>query len=1000
MSLKLSLLAVTAITVCSAAMADNQRATYNFNSDWQMLVTPQDSAEFFASPLSAKVGAQSVTLPHAWNEDESYRVYIHDLSSAIVWYYKSFVMPQSDNGKRVYVEFEGARQSADIWLNGHKLGFSENGVMAFGFDLTPYIKYDGENQLVVRCNNDWNYRERLTGSTYQWNNKNFNVNMGGLNHNVRMHVTGQVFQTLPLYDNLGTVGTYIYGTDYDISGKKVTAHAEAQVINATDAQQSVRLQVQVTDPDGNRIARFSGKQLKIAAGDTVTLSAAKRLSGIEFWSWGYGYLYNVQTELWVNGQCVDALNQRTGFRKTSFGDGKIYLNDRCFMVHGYAQRTSNEWPALGTDFPAWMSDYSNHMMVESGGNTVRWMHITPSKQEVESCDRVGLIQALPAGDAEKDAKGRQWEQRTEVMRSAIIYNRNNPSVIFYESGNESISREHMIEMVAIRDKYDPHGGRAIGSREMLDIQEAEYGGEMLYTNKSGQHPVWAMEYCRDEAYRMYWDNHSYPYHQTGAGGYYKRVKANDYNRNQDDFCIELIRRWYDYYLLRPGMGKRVSSGGVKIIFSDTNTHGRSEMNYRVSGVVDPLRIPKEAFYVHQLMWRSWVDIEHNQTYIIGHWNHIDGVVKDVYVASTEPAVELFQDGKSLGKSTRAEYRFLHTFKNVTWKPGTLRAIGYDADGKAVSEYEIQTVGRADHLKLSLISNPLGMKADGSDIAIVQVEVVDAQDRRCPLDNRFINWTIEGPGEWRGGVAKSQDLDNFVLSQMLPVEAGVNRVLVRSTTQAGTIRLTANAKGLASQSIEIQTEAYPTQNGRNDYLPQQMLPCRLELGPTPSTPSYTDKMQTAPIISAQAGANNDQAKHSFDDNELSEWRNDGKLNTAWITYTLQQPEAITDISIKLTGWRKRSYPLEVYAGDSLIWKGDTPKSLGYCNLHIDHPVKAQQYTIRQTGSSQDKDAFGQIVEVAVANASELDLFKQAGSDKIHGELRIVEIDFLKAIADVE
>ena len=102
-------------------------------------------------------------------------------------------------------------------------------------------------------------------------------------------------------------------------------------------------------------------------------------------------------------------------------------------------------------------------MVKGNANLVRWMHATPWKQDVESCDRVGLIQAMPAGDAEKDREGRQWEQRVELMRDAIIYNRNNPSILFYECGNKAISREHMIEMKAVRDKYDPFGGRAIGN---------------------------------------------------------------------------------------------------------------------------------------------------------------------------------------------------------------------------------------------------------------------------------------------------------------------------------------------------------------------------------------------------------------------------------------------------------------------------------------------------------------------------------------------------------
>ena len=138
-----------------------------------------------------------------------------------------------------------------------------------------------------------------------------------------------------------------------------------------------------------------------------------------------------------------------------------------------------------------MSDLSNRLMVQSGGNLVRWMHVTPWKQDVESCDRVGLIQAMPAGDSESDVTGRRWEQRVELMRDAIIYHRNNPSILFYEAGNQGVSEAHMTEMKALRDLYDPHGGRAAGCREMLASKAAEYGGEMLYINKSAQPKIWA-----------------------------------------------------------------------------------------------------------------------------------------------------------------------------------------------------------------------------------------------------------------------------------------------------------------------------------------------------------------------------------------------------------------------------------------------------------------------------------------------------------------------------
>ena len=179
---------------------------------------------------------------------------------------------------------------------------------------------------------------------------------------------------------------------------------------------------------GKSIKSFEGTQTIVKPGETATLEASAEIDGLHFWSWGYGYLYTVKTSLWVDGRKVDEVATRTGFRKTRFGRGMIWLNDRVIQMKGFAQRTSNEWPGVGMSVPAWLSDYSNGLMVEDNANLVRWMHITPWKQDIESCDRVGLIQAMQAGDAEKDREGRQWEQRTELMRDAIIYNRNNPSI--------------------------------------------------------------------------------------------------------------------------------------------------------------------------------------------------------------------------------------------------------------------------------------------------------------------------------------------------------------------------------------------------------------------------------------------------------------------------------------------------------------------------------------------------------------------------------------------
>lgn len=975
-----------------------EREKYNFNSDWKLKVGDIVQAEE-VDYLDAEW--KSVTLPHAFNEDEAFKLNIKDLTDTIVWYRKHFRLPADAKGRKVFIEFEGARQGIDLYVNGHLVGQHENGVMAFGFDLTAFVKPGKENVIAARIDNNWDYAEKATGVKYQWSNRNFNANYGGLPKNVWLHVTDKLYQTLPLYSNLQTTGVYIYAEDIQVRARKARIHAESEVKNETKKSQTVGYLVELFDRDGKLVKSFRGEEKKINPGEKIVLSAESEVEGLHFWSWGYGYLYTVKTALCIEGKKTDEVITRTGFRKTRFADGKVWLNDRVIQLKGFAQRTSNEWPAVGMSVPAWLSDYSNGLMVKVNANLVRWMHVTPWKQDVESCDRVGLIQAMPAGDAEKDCKGRQWEQRKLVMRDAIIYNRNNPSILFYECGNESISREHMLEMKKIRDEFDYHGGRAIGSREMLDIRDAEYGGEMLYINKSAHHPMWAMEYCRDEGLRKYWDNYSYPYHKDGEGNsaYHsaatgktkKQADASVYNRNQDSFTIENVIRWFDYWRERPGTGKRVSSGGAKIIFSDTNTHFRGVENYRRSGDTDPMRIPKDSYFAHQVMWDGWVDTENPRLHIVGHWNYEPGVVKPVYVVSNTDSVALFLNGKPMGQAQR-DYHFLFTFDKIAFTPGVLEAVGYN-DGKEAARMQLRTAGKPAKLKLVAIQHPKGWKADGADLVLLQVEVVDAEGNRCPLANDLIHFTVEGPAEWRGGIA--QGPDNYILSEKLPVECGVNRALLRSSVTAGKVVVRAEAEGLASASLELVSSPVEVQNGLSTYIPGDDLEGSLDRGETPLSPSYIDRAVDVAVLSAEAGINTEEACKSCDDNELSEWKNDGKASTAWIKYHLERIARVDEVCMKLTGWRMRSYPLEIYAGDELIWSGETEKSLGYVHLKV-KPVPASEITIRLKGSSKEDDAFGQIVEVAAPVANELDLFKAKDGDKTNHELRIVEVEFKESL----
>lgn len=403
------LVAVTAAAIATPAPAQrastheaSPRRSYEFSRGW--LVRTGDDPRYSAPGFDDR-GWTRVTLPHAFNEAEAFARDVHDLSAGVTWYRKRFRLPADTPRGRALLEFQGVRQAADVWVNGVRVGPSENGVMAFGVDATDALR-PGGNVVAVRTDSDWNYRERATGVKFQWQYKNFYANYGGINKPVRPHLTGPVHQTLPLYGGLGTTGTYIWADAFDLPGATATIHAESEVRNVGATPAILTYGVVLRDADGREVARSDGAPATIAPGATATLSAARRVSGLRFWSWGYGYLYTVTGVLRDgSGRVVDAVDTRTGFRATAFAGGVVKLNDRVIQLKGYAQRSTNEWPAVATSVPPWVSDFSNGLITGDNGNPVRWMHVTPAKQDVKSADRLGLIQAMPAGDSEGDPAG-------------------------------------------------------------------------------------------------------------------------------------------------------------------------------------------------------------------------------------------------------------------------------------------------------------------------------------------------------------------------------------------------------------------------------------------------------------------------------------------------------------------------------------------------------------------------------------------------------------------
>ncbi|HTG65667.1 MAG TPA: beta galactosidase jelly roll domain-containing protein, partial [Flavobacterium sp.] len=219
------------------------REKYNFNYGWKLNVGDVEEAQ--NANFNDKLWT-NVNLPYSWNQAEAFRLDISHLSTGVAWYRKTFQLPKVTANKKVFVEFEGVRQMGEVYVNGKFAGRHENGAMAFGIDISAFVNpFPQENVIAVKTDNDWRYKEKATNSGFQWNDKNFNANYGGIPKNVFLHIKSKVYQTLPLYSFLGTTGTYVYASDFNITEKKSTVNVSSQVKNEEAKTVSAQLKVSV-----------------------------------------------------------------------------------------------------------------------------------------------------------------------------------------------------------------------------------------------------------------------------------------------------------------------------------------------------------------------------------------------------------------------------------------------------------------------------------------------------------------------------------------------------------------------------------------------------------------------------------------------------------------------------------------------------------------------------------------------------------------------------------
>jgi beta-galactosidase len=816
----------------------------SMDAGWQFIRQDVTGAE---APAYNDASWSTVSTPHTYNDVDSYRVLANHSSgdtgtyAGPTWYRKHFKIPSQYSSGKVIIEFERIRQGARFYINGTAVGVYDDGVTACGIDVTGKVNFGAtENVLAVRVDNSDNYVETSTGVGFEWEGKAFNPDYGGLIGHVWLHVPGKIYQTYPLYNNLQTTGIYVYPSNFaNVSPSQgdLTVNVESQVRNESSSAQMVGLTADVVDPaTGTAVATFQGAATALAVGQTAVLTASGPLTKAKLWSDLTPNLYTVVTKLTVGGTVVDTRTTLAGFRQTAFkggvGIGGTYLNGRFVYLLGFAQRASNDWAALGEAVPDWMHDYHASLIRGSNSNYIRWMHITPQRIDVIANDKFGIINIAPAGDKELDATGVQWTQRTNVMRASMIYLRNNPSILFWEAGNNGISAAHMQEMQNLKKQFDPNGGRAIGCRSLADATAApfaEYFGTIVAYDPTfnpanrayfrgysdayrDQAPVIEAEDERDEAARRFWDTFSPPHFGFTPG-------PNDtYHWNQDTFitgdattqaAIWRLDIWKNQFTIRnaDSLHSRYS-GYASIYFSDSDADGRqmSSEVCRVSGKVDAVRLPKEIYYAHQVVGST-----QPQVHIVGHWTYPANTKKTMYVVANTGSVELFVNGTSVGKSQTPTDTYLFSFPNVTWAAGTIKAVGYDGSGASVAQHQLQTAGAPARIKLTPTVDPNGgLKANGADVAMFDFEVVDANGERVPTDEAPVTFAMTGPGVWRGGY-NSGVLGSTNATTLL-TECGVNRVFIRSMLTPGTITLTASRSGLISDTASVTSNPVPVVGG--------------------------------------------------------------------------------------------------------------------------------------------------------------------------------------------
>ncbi len=680
-------------------------------------------------------------------------------------YRKTFIPPESMRGKKVWIDFDGVYRNADVYLNGVKLGHQNSGYAGFRIDLSNRLDFGLPNVIAVRVdprkNEGWWYEG---GGIYR-------------------HVWLNAANTLRIAPD----GIF---TRADVEGVTARVRVKVSLANESGASQVVTVRSRILDPKGRLVGTTESKDVVVGSGDVDT---SLTVPNPQLWDLDRPNLYRVETTVFADGKAVDKDTATFGIRSIRWDkDRGFFLNGRPVKLQG----TSNhqDHAGVGIALPDALFDWRIARLKEMGCNAYRTAHNPVARELLDACDRLGMLvldETRHFGDSNssKSPGGTRADDLTD-LRYQIKHDRNHPCVIAWSLYNEE-PLQGTKEGAAIFEKMRAVVDALDGTRLCTGATNYGFGEGIIDVTQ-----LFGINYAVAQYDSIRARHPDLPLlgSETGSAVATRGIYANDrakgyvsaYDVNKASFGYTAEVAW-KAVAARPWM----AGGFVWTGFDykgEPTPYGWPCVN-SAFGIIDIAGFPKDTFWYYKAWW-SGKPVVH----LLPHWNWSSGPIK-VWAHSNADSVELFLNGKSLGSQNVP--RLGHVEWDVPYVPGVLEARG-TWSGKVAATDRIETTGPPAGLRLK--TNRSRLAADGEDVAVVQVEVVDSKGTLVPTAANDIQFEIEGAGR-NGGVGNGDPSDHD------PDKAGHRRsfnglcmTLVQSNGRQGRIVLRATSPGLKGANL--------------------------------------------------------------------------------------------------------------------------------------------------------------------------------------------------------